>query len=118
MPNPIAENELIARRRPQPPESLSNETMQWLATLPTHVRPRVLPIEYTRIANTLSRRWPDEHACEAYLDDLLVDRRGNRRGFPLSVVMELATLKDFFETRIHPRPQTVWDDIADRHRSR
>jgi len=46
-----------------------------------------------------------------YLDDLLIDRRGGRQGFPFDVALEIAGLKDYYETSIHPTAQTAWDLI-------
>lgn len=103
--------EIIARRRPQLPEVLTGDTIQWLAGLPPDVRPGALPIQYVRIANRLARVWPDAYACLAYLDDLLIDRRGGRQGFPFEVALELAGLKDHYETVVHPTAQTAWDMI-------
>jgi hypothetical protein len=108
--------ELIARRRPQPPENLAPETMRWLAGLPSDVRPRQLPIEYVRIANALARAWSDPRVCLSYFEDLLMDRRGGRHGFSFEVALELAGLKDHYETVIHPTGQTVWDLIIAKHR--
>jgi len=103
--------EIIARRRLQPTETLGNETIRWLAGLPPDVRPSALPIQFVRIANALARTWSEPHACLEYLDELLIDRRGDRRGFPFDVALELAGLKDYYETTVHPTSQTVWDLI-------
>jgi hypothetical protein len=107
--------EIIAQRRPQPAETLAPETVRWLAGLPGDVRPRQLPIEYVRIANAIARAWPDPRASLQYFDELLIDRRGGRRGFSFNVALELAGLKDHYETVIHPTAQTVWDQIVARH---
>jgi hypothetical protein len=104
-------DEIIARRRPQPPETLGAETIRWLAGLPPDVRPAALPIQFVRIANALARVWSTPQACLEYLDDLLIDRRGDRRGFPFDVALELAGLKDYYETDVHPTAQTAWDLI-------
>ena len=107
-------DDLAARRRPQAPEQLAGETIEWLAALPANVRPRSLPIQFTRITNTLGRRWRTPTRCLAYLDDLLIDKRGNRRGFPLGIVLEIAALKNYIETVSNPAPQTVWDEVSAR----
>ncbi len=104
--------DLIARRRPQPPEALVGETIKWLASLPADVRPTSLPIQFARIANALARVWPDHHRSLEYFDDLLIDRRGGRQGFPFEVALEIAGLKDYYETTVHPTAQTAWDVIV------
>jgi hypothetical protein len=103
-----------ARRLPHVVETLNDETLRWLAGLPGDFRPRRLPIEYARIANELGRRWINPGNCLAYFSDLLIDRRGDRKGFPVGVVYELAYLKHYYETSLHPSSQTVWDEIIAR----
>ncbi|HEX4586106.1 MAG TPA: hypothetical protein VH183_14855 [Burkholderiaceae bacterium] len=103
--------DVIARRRPQPPEALVSDTIKWLAGLPADVRPTSLPIQFVRIANALARVWGDPRRCLEYLDDLLIDRRGGRQGFPFEVALEIAGLKDYYETTVHPTAQTAWDVI-------
>lgn len=107
--------ELIARRRPQPAsESLAPDTIRWLAGLPGDVRPRQLPIQFPRICNALARYWGSPRECLAYLDDLVLDRRGGRTGFVFDIALEIAGLKDHFETTVFPTQQTVWDLIIAR----
>jgi hypothetical protein len=103
---------VIARRRPQPPETLLSDTIKWLASLPADVRPTALPVQFVRIANALARVWSDHRRCLEYLEDLLIDRRGGRQGFPFDVALEIAGLKDHYETTIHPTAQTAWDLIV------
>jgi hypothetical protein len=97
-------------------EILADDTLRWLAALPDDVRPNELPLQFPRIANALAFRWINSDACRAYLEDLLLDKRGNRRGLPNVIAEELATLKNYFETVLFPVPQTVWDEVAERKR--
>lgn len=116
--NATGEPRLVERREPQGVEKLAPTTVQWLASLPPKARPRLLPVDFPRIANRLSSKWAARQDCLDYLEDLLLDRRGNRCGFPTGVLLELAALKDHFETGLHHQPQTVWDEITDRRRDR
>ncbi len=104
--------DVIGRRRPQPPEVLLGDTIKWLAGLPPDVRPTSLPIQYVRIANMMARLWADHRRCLEYLEELLIDRRGGRQGFAFDVALEIAGLKDYYETAIHPTAQTAWDLIV------
>jgi len=113
----VDESAYVAMRRPQDPEAIAPQTMQWLASLPAHVRPRDLPVLFTRIANQLARVWSDSTKCLPYLDSLLMDGRAYRKGFPLDVAMEIAGLKDHYETVVHQYPQTTWDEILVRRHS-
>lgn len=109
---------LVAKRKPQPAESLAPEAITWLASLPFTVRPRQLPIQFVRIANSLGRTWADPLRCASYLDDLVLDRRGDRRGFPLDIALEIVSIKNYFETVVNPTPQSVWDEVAARGKKR
>jgi hypothetical protein len=86
--------------------------------LPLSVRPQHLAKEFPRITNALSRQWRAPEACLEYLDELLIDKRGDRRGFPLEILLELASLKGHFQTAVYPVPQTVWGEILIRSRER
>ena len=74
-------------------------TFRWIARLPKEVRPLQLLRDYPRVANTLAANWSDAAAFRASLYDLLIDKRGNRRGFTGSVVAELLRLRSYFESR-------------------
>lgn len=101
-----------ARRQPDTPIALTNEAIQWLAGLPAEIKPAVLPKDYARIINALSGRWGIPAECIGYFDELLIDRRGTRHGFPMSVALELARLKNYYESEVHPTQQTWWDHLA------
>lgn len=99
-------------------ETLTSEAVEWLAALPENVQPNELPVRFPRIANALARRWLNGDACRRFLDDLLIDKRGTRKGLPDEVAQELARLKDYFETVLYPVPQTAWDEVVERNRSK
>jgi hypothetical protein len=103
---------------PEVSETLSAESVRWLNELPESVRPLKTCARYPRIANRLSSTWNKQAECSGYFEELLLDRRGDRQGFPIEVAFELAALKNYFETAVHPSQQTVWDDIIQRARSR
>ena len=105
------------RRGAGTPEPIAAQTVRWLASLPEDIRPQQLPESFTHVANKLGHVWEQPETCLAYFDDLLLDRRGGRRGFPLDVAMELAGLKNHYETVVRQVPQTVWELIIDRYHS-
>ena len=90
---------------------LLNTTLTWLARLPKDVRPMMLGRRYPRIANNIADIWRRVARCEEYLDTLVVDRRGNRTGFPLDVAKELNTLKGFY-AKLHPNNRSAWDQVG------
>jgi len=101
-------------RAAQDAEALAPQTERWIALLPADVQPHNLSQKYARIANRLCHLWQSPAECLQYLEDLLMDRRGSRRGFELDIAMELAGIKDHFETQVSHVPQTTWDQIIER----
>ena len=91
-------------------ESRSDETNAWLAELPESARPRQLAARYARLANRLARIWNDPVKCERLLDDLMTDHRGGRKGFPLAIASELATLHEHFY-RLHHDGKSPWEYV-------
>ena len=88
-------------RTQQSDNVLLDRTLTWLARLPKDVRPMVLAGRYPRIANNIAGMWRRVARCEEYLDTLVVDRRGNRKGFPPDVAQELNNLRGFY-AELHP----------------
>jgi hypothetical protein len=95
-------------------------TVGWMRQLPPHVVPHELARQYARIANRLARLWDTPTPCREYLDSLLLDRRGGRRGFAPEVLKEIRTLSDHY-CRQHPLPKSgndIWEEVRERVRSR
>jgi hypothetical protein len=103
-------------REAQTREPIGTAAIQWMAELPQHVRPNETASRFPRIANKLAACWKDPVQCRRYLEDLLLDRRGDRHGFPERVAIELAALKNHYESVVFPTSQTVWDEIINRSR--
>ncbi len=78
---------------------LLRDTLLWRRGLPKGVRPHELPLLFPRIANELCRVWNDAPALDAYLDSLLFDKRGGRKGFPPLVREELQALSVFIQAK-------------------
>jgi hypothetical protein len=89
------------KRRPTLPSdrALSGPAIQWVMALPPAMRPQVLIDRFPRIANRLADCWPRPLERETFLQDLLIDRRGRRRGFPPEVASELEVLRTFAASR-------------------
>lgn len=75
-------------------------TLKWMENLPPDVQPTALLRLHARIANLIVATWRDPKAFGAYMDSLLHDKRGNRRGFSSEVEAELVTLKRYYDTHI------------------
>lgn len=90
------------RRRLQPLGEPLPATARWAANLPGNIQPLALLQQFPRIANALARVWQDDLDSRLYLDDLLIDRRGGRRGFPPDVHHDLMLLRDYCDRRSSP----------------
>jgi hypothetical protein len=88
-------------RRAQPLNEALPATIRWAAELPRAVWPMSLLCQFPRIANGLAQAWPTPLSFDAYLESLMNDRRGGRRGFPQDVQDELLKLRDFFQSRYY-----------------
>jgi hypothetical protein len=78
---------------------MTGTTLDWVISLPMHIRPRQLCDRYPRIANSLASVWPDREACLAMLKSLLDDGRARRRGFPVILRNEIQSLADHREKK-------------------
>jgi hypothetical protein len=70
-------------------------TQKWLDALPPRVQPHALCKFYPRVANLIAAMWMDTEALRAHFDDLLVDRRRCRKGFPRDVFNDLRVLRGY-----------------------
>jgi hypothetical protein len=46
---------------------------------------------------------------DPYFEELLTDTRQNRKGFPLNILMELSTFKDYYQAKVFPTRHDAWD---------
>jgi len=91
-----------SERKAAPFDVLLPRTFRWLARLPRDIRPMELSRWSPRIANLLAANWDEPEAMRAYLEDLLLDRRGGRQGFPPNVNSELLAFRSFYQVLFPP----------------
>jgi hypothetical protein len=60
---------------------------------------------YPHVLNQISAVWADLPVAAELIDDLLVDRRGGRRGFPSEVLAELLTVRRVAVKRMVGQPR-------------
>jgi hypothetical protein len=100
-------------RRNQPVNTPLPATRTWFETLPKDVQPVALMASYARIANMIAATWTDPKGLAAYMDSLLTDRRGNRRGFPADVLRELMALALQAQNAVPKRVDaSAWGDAV------
>ncbi|HEY1327553.1 MAG TPA: hypothetical protein VGI14_11485 [Casimicrobiaceae bacterium] len=87
------------KRRAAPISEPLPVTFRWIARLPREVQPLALLQQFPRVANALASSWPDREGFRTCLYGLLIDRRGNRKGFPQEIVAELLALRAWVEQR-------------------
>jgi hypothetical protein len=93
-PQSSESDEAKGRRKAAPANVPLPRTVNWVAGLPPGVKPTALLRQYARIANVLAATWSDPKALTAYINCLLSDDRGNRKGFPPDIVLELLALRE------------------------
>jgi hypothetical protein len=112
-PASVAADDPKRLRRGSPANILVPPTLKWVESLPPNVRPNALLRQYPRIANLIAAAWRDPKAFYPYMDSLLTDKRGNRKGFPGEILNELVALQQFYEMR-NRDDNSVWGDIGRR----
>jgi hypothetical protein len=110
MPTTQTDWSRLRRQQRREDHVLSALTYAWLKTLPYAVRPVDLCLRYPRLGNRLALCWSDRSQTERLFDELLLDRRGKRKGFPPSVAEELVDLRRFNDCHRGVQDQpTDWD---------
>jgi hypothetical protein len=93
---PPSPEDVARMRKANPANTLLPLSLKWLKSVPEEARPVALATRYARVVNVLARQWNDPAACVKYFDDLLVDHRGNRQGFPVAVQTDIRILHEYF----------------------
>ena len=82
------------REQPRPQDLvLSPLAKAWCESLHQQHQPTQLCALFPRVANRLALCWNDSALASRILDDLVVDKRRNRAGFPPEVSQELIQLR-------------------------
>jgi hypothetical protein len=118
-PQPVLRREKAAgpetdsdtRRMSELSTGLLRTTIAWASTLPADIQPRALLHKFPRIANLIATMWIDPNSLRRYVDDLLMDSRSGRQGFPVDVLRELFQLRSHFD-ELHPHGTAPWDSTG------
>jgi hypothetical protein len=113
---PSAQMDHSKRRRA--PENdcleLSAEAQALLASIEESARPKELAAAFPRIIDRIATLWRTPRPMNRYFEQLLTDSGGVvRKGFSLGILMELTTLKDYYQTKVFPDQKNVWDSAED-----
>jgi hypothetical protein len=92
---------------------LSEEAKQFIASLDLSVRPIETAKQFPRIVNRIASLWKKPFLMDGYFEDLLIDKRGNRQGFPLRIAGEITALQAHYSTIASPKAtktiETIWE---------
>ena len=85
---------------------LSSQADDILAALRGPLKLELL-LNYPHVLNRMAELWAHPRFMTQYFEELLLDSRGGRSGFPLEVIAELTRLRSYYQTRINPVKPTV-----------
>ena len=101
-----------SRRKAKPTGVLLPRTVRWMEGLPPDFQPTQTSATFPRVANALAALSSVPEELTSYLDDLLVDRRGRRQGFPARVLSELHALSAYNATFLTARELATSCELA------
>lgn len=101
------------RRKAAPANVPLPRTLTWVEGLPSSVKPTALLRHYARIANVFAASWNDPKALNSYMNCLLRDDRGNRKGLPPAVLRELLVLREYHAT-LNAEQSSTWAVVRKR----
>jgi hypothetical protein len=99
-------------RKAAPANIALPRTREWIERLPSEVRPVALMRQFARIGNLIAASWDDLTAFDKYMQSLLTDKRGNRKGFPPDVLAELVALNRHRHRAVDSG--SAWADVTKR----
>jgi hypothetical protein len=78
---------------------LSSALQAWLDRLPEMARAPKLAAAFPRIAERIALFDGEPPFAARYLDQLMIDQRGDRQGFPIEIGRELMRLRSHYSQR-------------------
>ena len=94
---------------------LLSQTHIWLRLIPSALLPKHVCRHHPHVANRFAESWGDMERIQQLVDDLLIDRRGGRKGFSQRVRIEIEELERF-HARSLSDPAGVRKSLAARQR--
>jgi hypothetical protein len=70
-----------------------------------------LPSRFPRVLNRLAAVWHQPTVAERCFEELLLDARCTRAGFPPEVMSELLALRQYSSSRIFPQKVDPWQEM-------
>jgi len=95
---------------------LLSETHVWLRQIPSSLLPKHMCRHHAHVANRFAGCWGDKERVQGLIDDLLIDRRGARKGFSTRVRGEIEQL-ELLHVRWLDNPAATWQSLVARRRT-
>lgn len=99
-PNPAPSRTGPMARPPREP--LDDGARRLLQTPDVQALLVITSAQFPHVINRISAAWGDADVLLHLLDELLLDDRAKRQGFPLDVALELSNLRTHYELRVAP----------------
>jgi hypothetical protein len=88
---------------------LTGDALRLLIKVDTKVGLQELSVRFPSVLNRIADVWASPVRAERCFDDLLLDSRGTRQGFPQAVISEIASLRHYYLTRVFPKRIDPWE---------
>ena len=111
---PVRETKIAAQSVPQAlvrSSELTGGAVRLLDAVAHRCPMRVTAASFPRVLNLLAEVWNDPTRAEHCFEELLLDSRCTRAGFPSEVLGELMTLRTYNALRIFPKPVDPWQEM-------
>jgi hypothetical protein len=95
----------------------SEATQKLIASMPKDLSLLHLYTDFPHVLNKLSAAWKYPPLFYALMDQYLLDKRGDRQGFPFRVALELSRLSEHYSQFVAPRKINQWDVVETARRA-
>jgi hypothetical protein len=110
--NRLAVEEAKAKAKRLAPRAVLDQRSKIIVeSLPQSIRPNSIVEKFPHIMNLIAKSWHEPKEFVKTLDELLIDDRGSRVGFPFVVIVELTDLREHYFSTIRPEARKLWDRL-------
>jgi len=90
---------------------LSPDAVKLMSLLGPKMRLTRLHTLFPHVLNRLAAVWHQPAQFERETEELLLNTRDSRAGFPLEIVAELTALREYYRTALHPQKNDPWSTV-------
>ncbi len=81
-------------------QSADRRAERLIASLPYALRLQVTRQRFPHVVERIAAEWTVPRRFLQLMDELLIDGRGHRAGFPFDCILELTNLRDYYLNRL------------------